>query len=56
MRGELDGEPRGHLALDETLAAFEASGAKRLLITHRPAELPSNGEHEFAYDGLELSI
>jgi phosphoribosyl 1,2-cyclic phosphodiesterase len=56
LRGELDGEPRGHLALDETLAAFEASGAKRLLVTHRPAELPSNGGHEFAYDGLELSI
>ena len=44
LRGELDGEPRGHLALDEALAAFEASGAKRLLVTHRPAELPSNGE------------
>jgi ribonuclease BN (tRNA processing enzyme) len=55
-RGELDGEPRGHLALDEALAAFEASGAKRLLLTHRPSELPSNGEHEFAHDGLELSI
>jgi len=56
LRGELDGEPRGHLALDEALAAFEASGAKRLLLTHRPAELPSNGGHEFAHDGLELSI
>ena len=36
-RGELDGEPRGHLSLDEAKAAFEASGAKRLLVTHRPA-------------------
>ena len=57
LRGELDGEPRGHLALDEALAAYEASGAKRLLLTHRPAELPSQGEElEFAYDGLELDI
>ena len=56
LRGELDGEPRGHLALDEALAAYEASGAKRLLLTHRPAELPSNSGHEFAYDGLELTV
>ena len=42
--------------LDEALAAFEASGAKRLLVTHRPAELPSDGEIEYAYDGLELTI
>jgi len=56
LRGELDGEPRGHLALDEALGAFEMSGAKRLLLTHRPAELPSNGGFEFAYDGLELTI
>jgi len=56
LRGELDGEPRGHLALDETLEVFEASGAKRLLVTHRPAELPSEGDIEYAYDGLELDI
>src|SRR5206468_11330427 len=56
LRGELDGEPRGHLALDEALEAFETSGAKRLLVTHRPAELPSNGPLEFAHDGLALSI
>jgi ribonuclease BN (tRNA processing enzyme) len=56
LRGELDGEPRGHLALDETLETFEASGAKRLLVTHRPAELPSDSGLEFAYDGLELTI
>ena len=56
LRGELDGEPRGHLALDEALAAFEASGAKRLLVTHRPAELETDASLEFAYDGLELSI
>ena len=41
LRGELDGEPRGHLSLDEAVEAFEASGAKRLLVTHRPRELPT---------------
>jgi ribonuclease BN (tRNA processing enzyme) len=55
-RGELDGEPRGHLAADEAEAAFEASGAKRLLLTHRPQELPLDGELEQAYDGLELEV
>ena len=39
-RGELDGEPRGHLAADEAVSIFEESGARRLLLTHRPAELP----------------
>src|SRR5262245_12590440 len=56
LRGELDGEPRGHLALDEALSAFDASGAKRLLVTHRPSELPANSQLEFAYDGLEIDI
>jgi len=56
LRGELDGEPRGHLALDEALETFEASGAKRLLVTHRPAELPSDDGLEYAYDGLELVV
>jgi ribonuclease BN (tRNA processing enzyme) len=56
LRGELDGEPRGHLSLDETLEAFTASGAKRLLVTHRPSELPSDGDIEYAFDGLELEI
>jgi ribonuclease BN (tRNA processing enzyme) len=56
LRGELDGEPRGHLAIDEAVAMFETSGAKRLLLTHRPAELPVDGGYEFAYDGLELMV
>ena len=56
-RGELDGEPRGHLSADEAIAAFEASGAKRLLLTHRPKELPlSDSGLEQAHDGLELEI
>ncbi len=56
LRGELDGEPRGHLSLEEATHAFEASGAKRLLVTHRPCELPMPDEYEFAYDGLELDV
>ena len=56
LRGELDGEPRGHLSLDEALDAYERSGAKRLLLTHRPAELPTDGEHEYAYDGLVVEV
>jgi ribonuclease BN (tRNA processing enzyme) len=56
LRGELDGEPRGHLSLDEAVEAFEASGAKRLLLTHRPCELPVPDGYELAYDGLELDV
>jgi len=56
LRGELDGEPRGHLSLDEAVEAFEASGAKRLLVTHRPRELPTPRQFELAYDGLELEV
>jgi ribonuclease BN (tRNA processing enzyme) len=55
-RGELDGEPRGHLSLDEARAAFADSGARRLLVTHRPEELPVADGLERAYDGLELEI
>ena len=55
-RGELDGEPRGHLSAEEAIAAFEASGAKRLLLTHRPKELPLDDGVEQARDGLELEI
>jgi ribonuclease BN (tRNA processing enzyme) len=54
--GDLDGQPRGHLSLEEACEAYEASGAKRLLITHRPLELPIEGSLEQAYDGLELDI
>jgi ribonuclease BN (tRNA processing enzyme) len=55
-RGELDGEPRGHLSSEEAIAAFEASGARRLLLTHRPNELPLDGGLEQAHDGLELDV
>jgi ribonuclease BN (tRNA processing enzyme) len=56
LRGELDGEPRGHLSLAEAVDTFEQSGAKRLLVTHRPCELPKPDGYELAYDGLELDV
>jgi len=54
----LDGEPdiRGHLTLPEAEEAFEQSGARRMLVTHRPRERPTDGAHELAYEGLEISI
>jgi ribonuclease BN (tRNA processing enzyme) len=55
-RGELDGNPRGHLAADEAVAAFEASGAKRLLLTHRPHELVLSDSLQLAYDGLVVDV
>jgi ribonuclease BN (tRNA processing enzyme) len=56
LRGELDGTPRGHLSIDEAVESFQASGAKRLLLTHRPFELPMPDGYEFAYDGMELEV
>jgi len=56
LRGELDGTPRGHLSVDEAVAAFRASGANRLLLTHRPHELPVEGGLELAYDGLVIDV
>ena len=38
-RGEDDGQPRGHLSADEAIEAAEDAAVKRLLLTHRPAEL-----------------
>ena len=49
-------EPRGHLSLEEAEAAFAESGAARLLLTHRPAELPIPPGRELAYDGLSIEI
>ena len=54
--GDADGEPRGHLSADEALAAYAASGARSLLLTHRPAELPPPDGVPLAYDGMELEI
>ncbi len=55
-RGDLDGEPRGHLSADEAVTAFRKSGAKRLLLTHRPDELATPAGIELAHDGLELEV
>jgi ribonuclease BN (tRNA processing enzyme) len=42
---------RGHLSADEAIAAFEDSGARRLVIIHRPSELPLPDGIERAADG-----
>ena len=49
-------EPRGHLSLAEAESAFAESGARRLLITHRPQELPVGEGVERAHDGLALEL
>lgn len=54
--GTADGEPRGHLSVDEALEAHAASGARRLLLTHRPSELDVPDGVQLAYDGLELEV
>ena len=54
--GDAEGEPRGHLSADEAVQAFRDSGARRLLLTHRPHELPVADGLELAYDGLELDV
>jgi ribonuclease BN (tRNA processing enzyme) len=51
-----EGGTRGHLAAAEAEEAFLASGAKRLLLTHRPSERPLEPRFELAYDGLELDV
>jgi ribonuclease BN (tRNA processing enzyme) len=47
---------RGHLSEDEAVAAFEASGAKRLVVIHRPDELPLSPAVERAVDGSVLEL
>jgi ribonuclease BN (tRNA processing enzyme) len=42
---------RGHLSAEEAVAAFEESGALRLVIIHRPDELPVADGIERASDG-----
>ena len=51
-----EGGTRGHLAAAEAEEAYRESGAKRLLITHRPSERPLDPRFEQAYDGLELEV
>jgi len=56
LSGDVERDLRGHLTLDEALATFEASGAKHLLITHRPAELDTPKHLDLAYDGLVRTV
>jgi ribonuclease BN (tRNA processing enzyme) len=42
---------RGHLSEDEAVAAFRESGARRLVVIHRPDELPLDPSVERAADG-----
>jgi ribonuclease BN (tRNA processing enzyme) len=51
-----EGGTRGHLSAPEAIEAFEAAGAKRLLLTHRPFERELDGPVELAHDGLEIEI
>ena len=47
---------RGHLTEQEALAAYQDSGARRLLIVHRPSELPLDKSFTQAWDGYETTI
>jgi ribonuclease BN (tRNA processing enzyme) len=47
---------RGHLTEQEALTAYRESGAKRLLIVHRPDELPLEQAPERASDGNETLV
>jgi ribonuclease BN (tRNA processing enzyme) len=47
---------RGHLAAEEAVAAFEQSGAKRLVIVHRPHELSLDRNLVRAADGDTFDV
>jgi ribonuclease BN (tRNA processing enzyme) len=47
---------RGHLSEDEAVEAFRASGARRLVVIHRPDELPLSPDVERAADGDVLAF
>jgi ribonuclease BN (tRNA processing enzyme) len=53
---ESEGDPRGHLSAREAEIAFVDAGAKRLLLTHRPAERALDGRFGQASDGLEVEV
>jgi ribonuclease BN (tRNA processing enzyme) len=54
--GADEGDVRGHLTLEEAEGAFEASDARRLVVTHRPVELETPARFELAQDGLVLEL
>jgi ribonuclease BN (tRNA processing enzyme) len=47
---------RGHLTEEEAVDAFRSSGAKRLVVIHRPDELPLAPDVERAADGDVLDL
>ena len=51
-----EGGVRGHLSAQEANEAFVASGARRMLLTHRPKERPLEPEYEQVHDGYELEL
>jgi len=51
-----DGGLRGHLSAEEAIQAFRDSGAHRLVIVHRPEELPLEDGIERASDGDVFEI
>ncbi|HXR11087.1 MAG TPA: MBL fold metallo-hydrolase [Gaiellaceae bacterium] len=53
---EAEPAERGHLTAGEAADAFHASGAHRLLVIHRPEELPLDSGLELAYDGLTMEV
>jgi ribonuclease BN (tRNA processing enzyme) len=50
------GDLRGHLSEEEAVQTFRSSGARRLVIIHRPHELPLAGDFERATDGAQYEI
>jgi ribonuclease BN (tRNA processing enzyme) len=51
-----DGEPRGHMNAREAAATALQANAKRLVLVHRPVELPVSDGLELAHDGLEIGV
>lgn len=54
--GADDGGARGHLSAEEAVDIAREAGARRLVLTHRPAELPVPAGAELAADGLVLEV
>ena len=50
------GHDRGHLTAEEAMEASREAGARRLIVIHRPDELPLEPDVERAYDGLEVTL
>jgi len=49
-------DERGHLTEDEAVEASRSAGARRLVVIHRPDELPLSPEVERAADGDVLDV